>query len=118
MTTVGYGDFFPATHLGRIIGLGVGLWGSFLISFFVVMIGVHFSLSHSERKIFERIKEEQMLHKKFLVASELLTVVLNHNRYIQKGDYSCGDGSRVRGDVDKMTAELHSLRVRLDHFTE
>ncbi len=38
MTTVGYGDFFPISNLGRIIGILACLWGVFIVSIFVVTL--------------------------------------------------------------------------------
>ena len=38
MTTVGYGDFYPVTHLGRIVGVIASLWGAFIISLLMVTL--------------------------------------------------------------------------------
>ena len=37
MTTVGYGDFFPVTFFGRIVCMISALWGTFLISMFIIV---------------------------------------------------------------------------------
>ena len=38
MTTVGYGDVFPKTTFGRLVGVCICLWGVLLVSLFVVSI--------------------------------------------------------------------------------
>lgn len=38
MATVGYGDFFPATHIGRTVGVIACLWGNFIVSIMVVSL--------------------------------------------------------------------------------
>jgi hypothetical protein len=38
MTTVGYGDYYPQTTFGRILGVLACLWGNFLISLIVVAL--------------------------------------------------------------------------------
>lgn len=38
ITTVGYGDYFPHTAIGRVIILIVAIWGTFIISMMVVVV--------------------------------------------------------------------------------
>jgi len=38
MATVGYGDYFPISNFGRIIGILACLWGVFIVSIFVVTL--------------------------------------------------------------------------------
>ena len=38
MTTVGYGDFYPKTNFGRLVGIIIAFWGVFIVSLFVVSL--------------------------------------------------------------------------------
>lgn len=48
MTTVGYGDFFPKTDIGRIVGVFCTFIGVFLTSFAVVGINNVLAFSRGE----------------------------------------------------------------------
>lgn len=50
MTTVGYGDFFPCTVIGRIIIFIVSFWGVTVVSIMVVSLTNLFSLDPAESK--------------------------------------------------------------------
>lgn len=52
MTTVGYGDYFPMTNLGRIIGIITAFWGVFFVSLFVVALTNTLELEESEDRAF------------------------------------------------------------------
>ena len=38
MTTVGFGDYYPNTHLGRFVIILASFWGVFLVSMTVVTL--------------------------------------------------------------------------------
>ena len=38
MLTVGYGDTYPKSHMGRLMGIIIGIWGLFYTSLFVVAL--------------------------------------------------------------------------------
>jgi hypothetical protein len=48
MATVGYGDYFPISNLGRTIGILACLWGVFIVSIFVVTLNGLLEFSRSE----------------------------------------------------------------------
>ena len=52
MTTIGYGDSYPKTHMGRFLGIIVCFWGVFIVSFFVVTINNMLVFSPNEERSF------------------------------------------------------------------
>ena len=61
MTSVGYGDIFPKTFWGRMIGIVVSFWGVLVMSMVVVIQTEQTSFSRSEKKAIELIN---VLHEK------------------------------------------------------
>eukprot|EP01017_Pseudomicrothorax_dubius_P034505 TRINITY_DN4741_c0_g1_i1.p1 TRINITY_DN4741_c0_g1~~TRINITY_DN4741_c0_g1_i1.p1 ORF type:complete len:215 (-),score=24.12 TRINITY_DN4741_c0_g1_i1:24-668(-) len=53
MTTVGYGDFFAVTHLGRIVSVIACFWGVFLVSMMVVTLTVSSTFDVKESRAYE-----------------------------------------------------------------
>lgn len=50
LTTTGFGDIYPKSLLGRIIGLIICFWGTFTVSFFVVSVNNMLNMKPSEEK--------------------------------------------------------------------
>jgi hypothetical protein len=50
LTSVGYGEFYPKTFWGRIVGIIICFWGVFIVSFFVVTITQLLLFSGAEDK--------------------------------------------------------------------
>lgn len=53
MTTVGYGDIYPKTTMGRLVGVIVAMWGLFLVSMFTVTLSNLFQFTAGEDKAFK-----------------------------------------------------------------
>jgi len=48
MTTVGYGDIFPQTIGGQVIGIIIALWGAFVISLLIMVTADVFQFNPNE----------------------------------------------------------------------
>jgi voltage-gated potassium channel Kch len=55
ITTVGYGDFSPASYFGKLIAIITAFWGGFIISLLIVSVEGIFSLSNKETKAFSNL---------------------------------------------------------------
>ena len=53
MTTVGFGDYFPKTHLGRFVIIIASFWGVFLVSLMVVTLTNSSEFSIAEQNSFD-----------------------------------------------------------------
>jgi hypothetical protein len=56
--TVGYGDYYPRTSLGRVIAVVACLWGTFLVSMMVVSLTLSVDFSSQEEQAYVEIKKE------------------------------------------------------------
>lgn len=52
MTTVGFGDFYARTHVGRFITIMALIWGTFLISLMIIMLNNYVVFSRPQEKSF------------------------------------------------------------------
>lgn len=52
MLTIGYGDVYPKSHMGRLIGIVIAGWGAFYVSLFVVALNNILELDSPEKKAF------------------------------------------------------------------
>lgn len=57
VTTIGYGDIYPRTHIGRLIGVVSFAWGTFLISLMVLALTISVQLTNEQRKAKEMFLE-------------------------------------------------------------
>jgi potassium intermediate/small conductance calcium-activated channel subfamily N protein 2 len=67
LTTVGYGDFFPKTSMGRLVGVIICIWGVFIVSFFVVNLNIMIAFNNNEEKAYVmhlKLHYKQELKKK------------------------------------------------------
>eukprot|EP01017_Pseudomicrothorax_dubius_P004974 TRINITY_DN11148_c0_g1_i2.p1 TRINITY_DN11148_c0_g1~~TRINITY_DN11148_c0_g1_i2.p1 ORF type:complete len:150 (-),score=12.25 TRINITY_DN11148_c0_g1_i2:60-509(-) len=71
MTTVGYGDFYPRTHFGRIICFIGCIWGQFLVSLMVVALTYSVQFQRTEPIAYSTLKriEQEDLNRLYAVKS-------------------------------------------------
>lgn len=107
MATVGFGDYYPETHLGRIIAIMSCIWGNFLISLMVVSLTISSEFTvPAHRKAFDQIlrtRDGQILRD-------------NAARVIQSL-YAFNLGSK-QSDMtrDDRLNHLNRVREKLKHF--
>lgn len=56
MSTVGYGDFFPKTSMGRFVGVIICLWGVVVVSIFVVTVTNMLAFDPTEEKTYSLLQ--------------------------------------------------------------
>jgi potassium intermediate/small conductance calcium-activated channel subfamily N protein 2 len=74
MTTVGYGDFFPQTHMGRFVVIIACFWGVFIVSIMVVTLNETSKFSKHEDKAYEILER---LRAKDTCMNAAVHVVMN-----------------------------------------
>lgn len=86
MCTVGYGDFYPRTHVGRFVIIIACFWGIFLISMMVVTLTESSEFTKGESRAFEilsRLKrKEQAKH----TAAKAIYMALKTNFYLNNSN--------------------------------
>lgn len=75
MTTVGYGDYFPQTNCGRVVGIICSFWGVFIVSMFVVALTNMLEFNSPENKAYMllfrlKAKDELRTHGADMLASK------------------------------------------------
>ena len=68
LTSVGYGDLYPSSFLGKIVGIILSLWGSFVLSLLVTIIQTIFELSSKESLAVQEIRLKRSAAKSILQA--------------------------------------------------
>jgi hypothetical protein len=66
MSTVGYGDFFPKTSMGRFVGVIICLWGVVVVSIFVVTVTNMLAFDPTQEKTYsllQRLSYKEELKK-------------------------------------------------------
>lgn len=64
MTTIGYGDIYPRTHLGRITCIVACIWGVFILSLFVVALTNTTEFTQKEEQVYDAIIKNKAVENK------------------------------------------------------
>ncbi|CAG9314567.1 unnamed protein product [Blepharisma stoltei] len=88
MTTVGYGDFFPSTHLGRLIDVIACFWGTFLVSLMVVSLTISSEFTPQERKAYDKIKRDESEEDIKVKAINAIKCAIKLRIFLKKNPYA------------------------------
>jgi hypothetical protein len=90
MTTVGFGDFYPSSLIGRIVGLISSLIGVFLMSMLVVTITNVLDLSSHEKNFYMISEKVHLDQEKNEIVGKLLpeylTLTMKYKKELKKGN--------------------------------
>lgn len=64
MTTIGYGEIVPTTHLGRFVTTAACIWGAFLLSIFVVALIEGVVMEDDEEYGYSKVHEKLFIRGK------------------------------------------------------
>ena len=85
MTTVGYGDYYPSSTLGRIIGIIACIFGIFLISMMIVTITNLLNFEGTENNVFLILTRIKLMGEKDDLAKNLISKFLTLVKLEKKG---------------------------------
>lgn len=114
MTTVGFGDFYPSTTFGRVIGSIIAVWGCFVFAFLATSFVLSSKFTEQEESVFKSVRNEKI---KFSIINKILQQSKeNKMRRHSQDDNSkedTGDKAKgwqkVRRLVDKIKLSMRSM---------
>lgn len=71
ITTTNYADFYPSTHLGRVVAQGAGIWGLFLISMMVIIMSRNFTITWRQQSALFHVNRTRAAAKVVIAALQL-----------------------------------------------
>lgn len=111
--TVGYGDFYPQTVLGRIIAVVACLWGTFLISLMVVSLTISVEFTPQEQKAYEELKKGELHSDLKKKALELIRYSVKLKNFPEKREEIIDHDQKMKyiKAIDKCKHCLHDFRT-------
>ena len=81
---VGYGELYPATHIGRVVGLTGAILCNLLIAIMVVSLTFTSQFSPQQRKAYEMINADLGNYELYGKAIKLIQSALRYRVYMKK----------------------------------
>lgn len=88
MTTVGFGDYYPKTHLGRLIVVIACFWGTFLVSLMVVSLTISSEFSPQERKAYENFRRDEAEEEIKVLAANTIKFAMKTRKFLKDNPYA------------------------------
>lgn len=122
MTTVGYGDLYPSSTLGRIICIMACLLGNFLFGLLVTSQANLIELSHPEKQATESLELMGHTKRDSRDAAAVVVAALNYKYFLRKfqlldaNDVARRKVPKVREAHDTLIEVLKTRRRRHQNF--
>jgi hypothetical protein len=84
MSTVGFGDYFPVSLLGRVLIVFASFWGTFLISLMIAALSVSVEFNSQESISYESIKAAKAEMSYGELAIKLIQKIFRYNKHVKK----------------------------------
>lgn len=83
MTTVGYGDYYPSTTFGRIVGMFMCIWGVFIFAFLATTLLISTQFTENQKKAFHQVNRQ----RDYFEVQKLATIFIqSFIRYLRAKD--------------------------------
>jgi len=111
MTTVGYGDYYPSSDAGRLIGIIACVFGVFILSMFMLTISNQLTLTGNDANVYSIINRIEFIESKKDLAKKLITKYMRSMK-----DLRTVEG---KGDKEEFRKEKHrDILISLHNFKE
>lgn len=80
MLTVGYGDMYPITHVGRAIAIIAGFGGLLLSAALITMVHKYLTLSPEERAVMDFMERHNTRRKVRSMAARCIQLMFKANK--------------------------------------
>ncbi|CAI2360776.1 unnamed protein product [Moneuplotes crassus] len=111
MTTVGFGDFYPLTIVGKIITVLTALWGGFIIGLLIVSVTEIFSLSPTQKVAFDKLVKVKRAAK-CIIAAMKYQVAKNKNSRNRQEESLTSSGITNRLNKNSISYEMGEKRTK------
>ena len=112
MTTVGYGDFFPSSLPGRIIGLIACVWGVLMVSIMVYSVTNMLKLSTYEERALSLHRKLEFREELKIKAAVMLVNSYKYKRYSRKFPEDKINISIYLGRFQRALKEFQRFRLK------
>lgn len=109
--TVGYGDFYPQTILGRVITVVACLWGTFLISLIVVSLTISVEFTPQEQKAYDEIKKGEFRDELKRKALIFIQYAVKLSNFPERKEDQKEKQQDYKKTLNNYNYNLHSFRM-------
>ena len=114
MSTVGYGDYYATTHLGRVISVIACFWGTFLISLMVLSLTISSEFTPQESKAFNKIKKDEAEEEVKIKAANAIKFGIRLKIFLRKNpNASENKKSKLINKFKKALIEFRTFSMKL-----